>query len=269
MSSNLQKLVQATARISSRNRTLGTPNNFSLFLTPQIDRAVAFVVKSCYVINSWYNITSSNNISYWNVTGPSPQAIYKLPVPEGQYEATDLASVMGTMLQDHFGGTVSFIYLPRLNKFQFSYNNGANALGFLTTDSGIPGVGTEGTINANLGFTTNQSSTANGNVVGNNMINLLDYPTIAIGSPQMRKPISIDSRSTGGNNCFLHLHNDVPKNTPIRYQNYAPSPDSFVRYPGPQMFSYLTLNITNPDTGLPIDVFYDWEIIVTFMILAP
>jgi len=281
----ISKTVIASCRISSANRiNQNDPRNaFSVMITPPIQRAMGFYVSSCYIINSWFNIVGSNtanvngsnNVSYWQITGGS---VFQVIVPVGQYGAGTFAAQMQVLLTAGAGlsvgaNNISFFLNGLTNRFNWSYLEGGtttNALTYLPTATygGNPVVSTAGPV---MGFLASQSSsyqssgTSPNLVSGENQVNFLDYPVIAVGSSQLRRPISIDSRQGGSGNCFLHLENTANKSSPIRYQNYAPTELSIIKYSGPQDFGLVQLSVTDPSTGKGIDIAFDWEIVLHFL----
>lgn len=267
MSSNtlLSKLVVASARISSANRLNGTVNSFDVFLTPQISRVVGFYVSSCAITNDWYNVTSSTNTSYWQLTTDSGATA--ITIAPGIYDINSVCVALQTALTSQFGVTVTVTYSNITNLVSFTYNNAGTPSTGLTFDVSSGGV--NGTMNTILGFTANLTSTAASLATGQSYPNLITPPFLAIGSPQMRRQSTTDTRTNGGGNCFLHLPtNNTPKLSNITYQNLAPTDASIIKFSAPAEISYLQINVTDPRSGSAIPLNYDWEIVIHFLCVA-
>lgn len=276
------KVQLAVARISSSNRNNGTFNNFSVFLTPQVSRCIGFYVASIMVYNDWYTIDSNHNTSYWKLNSGS---IIPVTMTAGYYDETTAAAnentSAGAMFAEEFqsvlnsalglGPTdITVQYHPIENVLVVVPTVSGMLLTYYTTSNGLS-TGTAATMTGILPDLVNgQTATEGGSpdeMVSTVLPNFYDPVFIDISSPQLRQPISIDTRTNGGTNTFLHLNVDKPKLVPITQVNLSPTDMSITKYPGPQEFQLLQLTITDPNTGLPLDLGQNWEVVINFLII--
>lgn len=297
----LSKVQLAVARISSADRQTGDPNNFSVFLTPQVGRCIGYYVNSISINNDWYTLDEDEVASYWKLNAG---AITEVKIPAGYYDATlgptsitvtettggplpaavtstatTTTQTMGyqfaTQLQASLrsglsNNNISVAYDPRVNKLSFTAGAG-NTLIFYT-HSVADGTGTFGTLSPVLGFPNGLTSVGTAASLATQTedlnINYYDPPFVNINSPQLRQPIGIDSKLNGGSNSFLHMRIDVPKTRAATFLNLAPTEFTVIKYPGPQEFQYLNLSVTDPREGDLIDIGQDWEMIMTFLMVV-
>ncbi len=259
----LARTVTASVRISSADRSSGNPSSFSVFITPTIHRALGFYVSSVYMINSWFNISeylANNGLIVKLDAGPD----VPITIPDGAYSVAGI-STLSTKIQTEINTALG---LAGANECQVSYDVSLMRLTLLSGAVGSVTIVYGGTADAVVGIDQDVTSAA-ASVDPTAFplpVYLVDYPFIAISSPQLRRPISIDSRPGGSGNCFMHLLNDAPKTAAIVYKNDFPTELSVIQYPAPQEFAFVQIDVKDPGTGLNIPLDFNWEIIIHFLV---
>lgn len=378
-----------SVRISSADRIVdgtSSPYAFSVLLTPQVFKAIAFRVQSVSMQNDWYNISAAqgNNTLIVNYNGAN--ASVTITIPDGAYSVLQGYTIQGLIasyiqynqpsvvvvgvganhLVVNYNGVPAGMNVPvgtyglvngDTNSLQTALKTiielnkpGGSTLTVTVTYSSVTGfltfsaIATGGAINttlvlaastiaATIGLTGDTLfqpgpatlagmvvSTATALVVQSSyedpfmsigftavgmpvilrgastvasMIGMIpgtDYtlgaatlqplanmpilprqvqlggpPFVAIGSPQLRRPGSIDTRKNGGNNCFHHLLVNAQKKAAVTYQvNGDPSELGMITLPQASGFQLIKISVTDPNTGNPIFLNSDWEIIIHF-----
>lgn len=137
----------------------GYTKNPNRLVLPRAYSAYASVVSATFPV-SWYNVPTGANtlkLSY-RISGEGADRTFTFTVPEGQYTATELASVLtwsGTMAGSAGVSSIGCIYLPNQNKFQLLWrpisqitsvsvlvNAFASAIGFTSTTAFTSSVST-------------------------------------------------------------------------------------------------------------------------------
>lgn len=271
------KVQLAVARVSSSNRNNGTFNNFSVFITPQVSRCIGFYVSSIMLYNDWFTIDEMHNISYWQKDAGLIVPVIMTPgyydektakaageLSSGDLFATVFAPLLNAALAT--GTDITVTYAPVTNQLEIK-QNGGNTIRYHTTSTGLS-TGVAATMTGVIPDLVEGQAITTGQTMSTTVLpNFYDPVFIDISSPQLRQPISIDTRTGGGTNSFLHINVDADKLTPITQVNLSPTDMSITKYPGPQEFQYLQLTVTDPNTGSPLDLGQNWEIVFNFLII--
>lgn len=260
-------MPQAFVRISSASRTSGDRSNFSVILTTAVRRAVGFVPIHMQVFNNWPNISAARGNNTFEVTYSVGPTTTLLTIPDGMWYTSATSPTFDqevqTLLDTAVGGA---------GRYSITYSQPTNKLS-VTRQAAAAGTTLQfnyanTTARRPLGLTADLLiNTANATPF-QQQVDLTDYATISVGSSQLRMPVSIDTRRDGAKNAFLNVPNTAGKGSYLTYTNAAPTALSVVRLPGPTDFSYISLELFDPETGTDIPLTVDWEILVLFL-LAP
>lgn len=263
----LLMLPQAYVRISSANRTPGmSRSNFSVILTQAIRRAIGFCPIHTTIYNTWPNISpelANNTFSITYSVGPVTST---RTITTGSW----FLSATSTTFIEELNRLLDGVASP--GEFEFGWDMPTNRL-FLfrnTPSTNTLTLNLVGSTAATLmGITANVVVNASDTpfYLGAQAI-LTDYPTVSVGSSQLRMPVSVDSKRDGSKNAFLNIPNVAGKGSYLTYHNPAPTALSIIRLPSPSDFSQISLELFDPRTGLEIPLATDWEIQVLF-VLAP
>jgi hypothetical protein len=292
----ISKVTLAVARVASRNRSSGDYNNFTVSLTPQVSRAVGVVVKSVVLYNDWYTIDESHNTTYWSKAGILSGDVQTVRIQPGYYDGREydastgaltylspgkqVANALNVALDAVFGaGEIVVKYKPRgTAAFVAGQALQANVLTFESSDTndvtywersgGSLGTGTLSTMDRIVGFSDGQVATDTTPILATDecVPNFYDPPYVDLQSYQIRQPISIDTRTGGGGNTFLHLDvSKTPKLGAVTFEIDAATDYSVIKFPAPTDFQQLNIFTTNPDTGEKMDMGQNVEIVFNFL----
>lgn len=281
------KVTKTVARIRSQNRTAGAngPSDFSVYMTPQVSRAVAFTVQSVEMDNSWYTISKGQTDSAWiwndgtdhPVTISIPPGYY--PSPGGQDNdiksgpsqiGTDKSVPAETAIFNAFSsafaiamtGAGAIAQLTRTNQIQWTTATNTTVTfvsGPLGAVLGIPpGLSYGSTVLGTFGPPRGEDVTDYLNA------DVYDPESIDLVSGQLMELQNTDTRTNGGNNAFQHIFVDQPKNSTIRYEVISPYESNMTKLTAPTDFQFLRIAVTNSSTGLPVQVLRDWEMTIWF-----
>lgn len=275
--------TKTSVRINSVNRLVdanSTVSDFSVFLTPQIQKAIAFQVQSVAMFNDFPNISAAlgNNSVTARVQGQG--ADQTLLIPDGAYDvggSGTLEAALLVLLQTLTGITANSVTAVVYQPAQMSIGVTMTAGNTITIRAPVAGTATT-TAGPAIGIRI-----ADGDYiipqadarpvkypvpqVFPSQVQLGGPPFLAIGSPQLRRPGSIDSKPGGSNNCFHHLLVNAPKKGAITYQVDGDNSElAAITFPGPQGFQIIHLSVSDPQTGAKIALVADWEIIIHFYI---
>lgn len=261
-------LPKAYVRMSSRNRTPGqSRSDYSVILGTAVRRAVGFVPIYVSIYNTWPNISAAlgNNTVSFSYNGG---AAVVLTIADGAYYNSATANTFPTVLT----AMVKAQFTPASNDFTFGWEPTTNQLYIIRT-AGVAEtlqvnlIGT--TALAPLGLTANLLVNASDTRFYFQAMSILtDFASVAIGSSQLRMPVSIDTKTGGARNSFLTIPNTASKGSYLIYQNQSPTTLSVISLPTPSDFSYVSLQLFDPDSGALVPLNSDWEIQVMFL-LAP
>lgn len=96
---------------SSIDRTLGDDGNFTLFSDQNVARYQAVRLHQVTMINSLYNVTSTNNSFIVEVAADADgegAVEYEVNLPEGNYSITTLLAALKTAIDTESGSTFTF-----------------------------------------------------------------------------------------------------------------------------------------------------------------
>ena len=296
----LRHLSIAALRISSDQRTFGSIAKFNINPSQVINNAVGFYVHSLSIPNSWYNVDGTNNTSFWSI-GAGPKTA--ITIPPGYYNQTGQSGPgyvdVGAALAQQIaivldGATPPFKNNPigwntaagHLGQIYIKYNATFNkydiytqfdpftvqpgpALNFwATNDNNIPG-----SMNDILGLTqdhTTNDANTNG-VFSSDQATEFGEPTmIGVGSPQLRRRISLDSSQASGSNCFHHQPVTAPKLANIYYFNASPTELSVVQFGQLTTLTSIDLEVMNPQDPLnkTLALTQEWEMVIHVLVVS-
>ena len=132
-------------KISSAQRTYGTPYNFKIDLREPLE-AGKYRLNEVYFCNSYYNVTATNNVIYWNE--PTGLGDTSTTVTPGIYSTSALVTAIGTVMTTRTttGSTFTGSYSAITGKISITATP-TTAFTFLTTslNSILPLIGFNGT----------------------------------------------------------------------------------------------------------------------------
>jgi hypothetical protein len=239
--------------IDSSSRISGNSSNFKIQLPFSLKEIMKVELQSLSMLNSFYNITTSNN----NIDVNDGTAIFTYSIPVGSYNTTNLmstiASGLTTASSTHGALTFSASYsattflttISATGNFSLLWSSGTNTL---TNPHSI------------LGFVNTDNSGTN-TYTGSNVVNLFNPSNIYIISPEIGSyhsltPISNDSFT-------FYINNNVNSGELINY-TLGGSYSQFIEYINPlYLFTITFYLMTNNNTPISLNG-SEWSMIVRF-----
>jgi hypothetical protein len=226
-------------KISSASRTSGTSSNFQLNLgTSKLDGK--YKLKSAYIPNSAYNITSSNNTFYFTSGGTADTAT----IAVGYYNSGTLTSALQTAMD-----AVSSGFTVTYNTIQGTVTI-ANATAFVLNNSI-----TTNSLAPVLGFTATDTSSST-SVTSTGILNLSPITSFNINISDQNGIILVNTNSSNATTFVIPIVQDTSF---VCYYEPTDGFDQVVTFA--QTMLHLNIAVTDDQSNV-LPLLADWYIII-------